>query len=546
MKEKMPDMNEKSALVARHLSFTLPTGETLFDNVDLAVNKGDRIALMGRNGVGKSTLLKVLAGAIRPTSGSIDLSTTSYVDQLDEGIDDRGDQTLMDYMNVANEEWWRIQIYYEKMFGQELPDVSMKLKQLSGGEYMRLKLAIATFKEPKILLLDEPTNHLDISSKEVLRKFIEKFAGGVVIVSHDTYFVDQVAKEVWELSEQKLKKYGGNYQKVTQIKEQDDEARQRRLMDAEKEITRAKETLVREQKRASRSVGTGKRMAGDRSMSAMERGYFKNRATASAGKKSEKIKSNINEARERTVINRKVKNKMAKLDISETEGFKGKMLLGIKDCSLIVGGRELIGDINFSVGYGERIVLSGKNGSGKTSFIKMLLGSPASDIELRGQEVKRAPNLPSMYVSQRYDQIDRKKSLIDNIFLANPRISLQEARTILGNLLFKKQHEVDKLAKSLSGGETARLAFAIVSASPVSLLVLDEPTNNLDVETVDIIAETLKQFEGAILVVSHDIDFLKKINIDKAYMITKNKIKEMANLPIEEGFYQELLAEQPL
>ena len=202
-------------VVAKNISYSLENGEVLLENIELSIKKGDRIALVGKNGAGKSTLMKILAGIIKPTSGSIDYSSVAYVDQLDEGISEVGDKTLMEYISSINDEWWLIQLHYEKLFGKEMPDLSRNLKHFSGGEFMRLKIAIATYKNPEILLLDEPTNHLDIVSKEILRKFIDQFSGGVMIVSHDVHFINEVAKEVWELSDHKLTKHGGNYYRQT-------------------------------------------------------------------------------------------------------------------------------------------------------------------------------------------------------------------------------------------------------------------------------------------------------------------------------------------
>ena len=503
MREEMLTTKEKSVIVAKDLGYALPTGEMLFNGVEFSVNRGDRIALVGKNGVGKSTLMKILAGVIDPTNGVVDHASVSYVDQLDEGVGERGDLTLM--------------------------------------EYMRLKLAIATYKEPEILLLDEPTNHLDVSSKEVLRNFIERFSGGVVIVSHDVHFINQVADDVWELSEGKLTKYGGNYQDYLAAKAIENESRQRKLAEAQKELARSERTLVKEQKKAAKSRRAGKKLAGDRSMSTIEKGYFKNKASASAGVKTAAVKASIAEAREKIEANTAKKRRLAKLNLIESESLKGKRLIDIRRGVLSVGGVELIEDVNLTIKYGERVLLAGENGSGKTSLVKSILVGTNPGIELAGEDVFRMPELSGLYISQRYEQIDRSKSLIENMYLANPGIDVQTARRALGNLLFHEKHEVEKLAGSLSGGETARLAFAMASVSPVDILVLDEPTNNLDTDTIGIILEALGQFDGAILVISHDIGFLKQIDIEKAYVIDNQKLSEMKHLPSEAGFYEELL-----
>jgi len=528
-------------VVAKNISYSLENGEILLENIELSIKKGDRIALVGKNGAGKSTLMKILAGIIKPTSGSIDYSSVAYVDQLDEGISEVGDKTLMEYISSINDEWWLIQLHYEKLFGKEMPDLSRNLKHFSGGEFMRLKIAIATYKNPEILLLDEPTNHLDIVSKEILRKFIDQFSGGVMIVSHDVHFINEVAKEVWELSDHKLTKHGGNYQDYLQQKATENDARERRLSESRQEVTKAKKALAKEQKRAARSRRIGKKLAGDRSMSKIEKGYFKNKSSASAGRKEEELKENIEQASEKIEANSEKKKRVARISITEGENVRGKRLFNIQEGALSVDGKRLVERINLLIKYGERLSLAGENGSGKTLLIKAILEKAGSMAELTGQEIFRSPDFSGLYISQRYDQIDREKTLLENMYLANPGIDMQVARKALGNLLFSEKHEVEKLAKTLSGGETARLAFAMASIAPVDILILDEPTNNLDVETIGIITGALKQFAGAILVVSHDIDFLRQIGIEKSFLIKDQKFTEMKTNPSDDGYYAELL-----
>ncbi|HAI22531.1 TPA: ABC transporter ATP-binding protein [Candidatus Collierbacteria bacterium] len=528
-------------VVAKNISYSLENGEVLLENIELSIKKGDRIALVGKNGAGKSTLMKILAGIIKPTSGSIDYSSVAYVDQLDEGISEVGDKTLMEYISSINDEWWLIQLHYEKLFGKEMPDLSRNLKHFSGGEFMRLKIAIATYKNPEILLLDEPTNHLDIVSKEILRKFIDQFSGGVMIVSHDVHFINEVAKEVWELSDHKLTKHGGNYQDYLQQKATENDARERRLSESRQEVTKAKKALAKEQKRAARSRRIGKKLAGDRSMSKIEKGYFKNKSSASAGRKEEELKENIEQASEKIEANSEKKKRVARISITEGENVRGKRLFNIQEGVLSVDGKRLVERINLLIKYGERLSLAGENGSGKTLLIKAILEKAGSMAELTGQEIFRSPDFSGLYISQRYDQIDREKTLLENMYLANPGIDMQVARKALGNLLFSEKHEVEKLAKTLSGGETARLAFAMASIAPVDILILDEPTNNLDVETIGIITGALKQFAGAILVVSHDIDFLRQIGIEKSFLIKDQKFTEMKTNPSDDGYYAELL-----
>jgi ATPase subunit of ABC transporter with duplicated ATPase domains len=516
--------SENPAIVAKNIAFTLPSGEILFENLDLTINSGDKIALIGKNGTGKSTLMKILAGTIESPSGTVSRTTLSYLDQLDEGTGDSGNKNVLGLLTSADEDWWQLQTHYEKLFEQPLPDINQDLKKLSGGEYMKLKLAVATFSGPEILLLDEPTNHLDTNSKEVLQKFIMNFSGGVMIISHDIDFINQVASEVWELEGKKLAKYGGNYEDYLRSKAQKDESRQKRLVEALKEVDKSQWALIREEKRAAKSKRHGVSLTGDRGMSRIEKGFFKNKASTAEGKIKEVIKDSISEAKKSVEANATSAKKTAKLDLYEGENQKGRILLDIRGGAMTVGDNLLLKDINFEIKFGERVLLTGDNGSGKTCLIKAILGQADQGIELVGEHVFRIPNLSSIYISQRYDQVDKTKSLIENMFLVNSKLDMQVIRRALGNLLFKEKYEVEKQAGKLSGGETARLAFAMASISPTDLLILDEPTNNLDIETVNVIIQGLKQFSGAILVVSHDINFIKQIGVTRSLRITDKKL----------------------
>lgn len=532
---------DNSVVVAKGLSFVLPSGEVLFSGVDIVMSRGEKIVIVGKNGAGKSTLMKIVAGIIQSPTGSIVSHKSAYVDQLDEGVGARGDMSILDLLNSVNEDWWQLQVHYEKLFSSPLPDLSRNLKQLSGGEYTRLKLAIATFNSPELLLLDEPTNHLDIFSKQVLSRFITSFTGAVLVISHDIDFINQVADGIWELDSGKIYAYGGNYQDYLHSKSQIDASKQKRLTEALKEVEKSEWALVREEKRAARSQRHGRSLAGDRSMSSVEKGFFKNKASAASGRKKEVIGYNIAQAKERVEANATPKKKIAKLDLYEGDNKTGRVLLDIRDTQLLVGDEALVKDINFEIKFGDRVLLIGENGCGKTSFIKSLLDDNSPNIRLSGPHIFRVPNLRGMYISQRYDQIDRQKTLLQNIYSVNPNLDLQVARRALGNLLFIEKHDIEKRAESLSGGETARLAFAMASVSPSDLLVLDEPTNNLDVDTIEVVVRALSQFTGAILVVSHDINFLRQIEITQSFQIKDKKLSRMSHLPSEEGFYQEIL-----
>lgn len=534
------EINKPKSLSVHNLEYLLPNGEKLFSDINFSINKEDRIVLIGKNGSGKSTLMKIISGKISPSSGSIEgPNNIKYLSQLDKNIKEKGQQTILELLSSIDNDWWEIQMNYEKIFAQKLPTVESQIGNLSGGEYMRLKIAIATYQNPEILLLDEPTNHLDIEAKEILKKFIDDFQGGVMIVSHDVHFINQVARSIIELNGGKIKQFGGDYKNYLTILENENNARERRLSDAEQEIRKAKKNAEKEQKRASRSKRTGKEAIG--SMSTIERGFFKNKASKSAGQGYEKAQEKIKEAKQKVDENTVEKKRMARISIQENENNPRKKLLEINSGTLTVNGKKLIGNINLSIRSGDRIALAGKNGSGKTCLISALISTESNNVKLSGN-ISLAENLSALYLSQKYEQIIPEKSLLNNVLDANPGITMQIARQSLGNLLFTDTYQVKRPAKTLSGGETARLAFAMASVSTIDILVLDEPTNNLDIDTINVITKALEQFNGAILAVSHDIQFLSDIDINKTYKIIHEKLVEMKNLPSDTDYYNELLS----
>lgn len=509
-------MSYKESLVEKHfahfqgISYQLPTGESLLDNISLSINPGDRIALVGRNGVGKSTLLKIIDGQLTPTNGLIQKEgDAAYVPQVTLEMSS-SNISLMDYLSKADEDWWNIVEAYERVFGDFSFDPTREINKLSGGELVKVNIAYAIGCNPGILLLDEPTNHLDSKSRESLKKFLETYDGGVVIVSHDPVFLDQVVDKVWELEDTHVKVYGGNYKEYREQKQTQIESKGRQHEVAQKEIEKINRSIAKEQQRAARSHHQSKVMAGDRSMPNISKGYFAEKAGQSAGRigrQLEKRKEEIKKRVDETIIKTP---KKVRVNLHESDSRKGKRLFLLNDDTLIVGGKTLIDNINFELAIGNRVCISGENGSGKTTFLKHL--------------TENSPEIKYLYLSQNYDNVDPNKSLLENIFIANPGITLQQARQTLGNFLFRDKYTVDKKASMLSGGEIAKLSLAMACVSPVDLLILDEPTNNLDIETLEMVADSLAEFRGAILIVSHNQYFLKKLKIKQTYTIRNRQL----------------------
>ncbi len=524
---------------AKNLSFELPhTGEILFENISLSIEAGDKIALVGKNGSGKTTLLKILNGEVQPRSGDVKFKGISAtVSQLN--FDQVAiNQPIYELIQAQHEEWWEVTEILEQKFKLTIVDLDRPISSLSGGELVKMNLAIALAKKPDILLLDEPTNHLDIESIEILREFLEDFEGGFVIISHNRFFLDLVVNKVWELDEKTIKRFGGNYTDYDLQKEAISLGRERDLEAAQKELRKARRAKQAEEKRAARSNKEGKKARTDRSMSAYEKGWFAEKASQSAGKKGSAATKKIDDATTKVEELKTRKTKKAYLEIQPEAGKRN--IINLENVEVSVGNTTLISNINLSVKYGDRIAITGPNGSGKTTLVKTIQGL-SSGAEVDG-EVRRNENASILYMSQKYDIVDPSLSLIENMQKANPLLTYEEARRYLGNVLFYQTEDVEKLAGTLSGGETARLSFAMITSSPVSILILDEPTNNLDIETLEIITDSLNNFPGAILLISHDIDLMQDLNIEQAYKIENKKLKLMKSKPIDgEDFYYELL-----
>ncbi len=520
--------NSKTYLSCNNLSYELPD-RTLFENINVSVNQGDRIALIGDNGTGKSTLLKIFSGKLSPSSGTIHNNKKSsyYLPQVDFSIyNDK--QTVGEYLASKRDEWWEVEQKLKIVFGIKEVDYEQPISTLSGGEITKMNLAIGLCFDPDILFLDEPTNHIDILAMENLIETLKNYHGALVVVSHDTFFLDQTTNKVWCLEQGHLTLYGGNYSDYSRQKQIEIEAQERKYEAFKKKLQKLKKSAQLEQKRAERSKNTGKKLAGDRSMSSMEKGTFANIASSSAGKGNSKFNELIEQTREEMSENRIFKKRSINTGLTTEKNIGRKNLFTIRHEKLSIGKKILIDDVNIELKYGDRIAICGANGSGKTVLAKFILG--------------KTENIKTAYISQNYEIIDPEKSLLDNIFSLNSSISYEVARNALGRFLFRAENIVQKQAKFLSGGERARLTFAMISTASIDLLVLDEPTNNLDIATINEIVDSLQEFQGGILVISHNINFLKDIGIHDSYIISHLNMNKMISSPQQsEVFYKELI-----
>lgn len=546
----MPQTNQSCSkqpyITAANLTYQLESDKILFQGVNVSIAASDRVALVGPNGVGKSTLLKILAGQLNASAGTVQrLGSIYYLPQISTLGEAIKIHTVLNFVTTLSEQWWQIDNILETTFHTAL-DWSLPIATLSGGELMKLFLAIGLSQEPNVLLLDEPTNHLDLMALEELRQFLQQFQGAFVIVSHKPFFLDQVVNTTWELSATEVSVYGGNFSLYRQQKQLMLEAQVRSHEVARKELKHAKAAAQREQERAAQSRRNGrlKQLHGGLSRSAA--GTLKRKAEATAGKLKTKHAAAIAEATQ-TVADTKIKTqKTASIQLEE-HYQKRKNLIEIQGADLWLAdnaaptGQPLIKNLQLHIVWGDRIALAGANGTGKSSLAKAILQQTSSQAYLAGGECLVSSTMNVVYLDQAYELVKRDRTILENMQTANSHLDYQLIRQQLGHFLFFND-EVYKPASVLSGGELTRLAIAMITVSEIDLLILDEPTNNLDVTTVEQIVEAVNTYEGALWVISHDLDFLSCIRIDRTFKIVDCTLQRTTYLPSEqEQYYRELL-----
>ena len=510
-------MPQQPYLLADGLTYELPPDRTLFKNVQLSLAAGDSVALVGANGVGKSTLLQILAGQIEPSIGSVWRNgSIYYLPQISTIRQQIKADTVQNFLFSISDEWWQISDILETQFNTML-DLSLSIASLSGGELTKLFLAIGLSQQPNVLLLDEPTNHMDYLALEELSQFLKQFDGAFVIVSHKPFFLDRVVDTTWELTPNGVSVYGGNFSLYREQKQAELEARLQTHEVAKKELRRAKNSAMQEQQRAAQSRRNGRQKFLSGSLDKTAAGGLKRKAEVTAGKLKQKHEAAITDATQKVVQTKVRTNKATSIQL-EQRSQKHKNLIEIQGANLWVANRLLLENIQFHLASGERVAIAGANGAGKSSLAKAILKRQGTHAFLESGEVLVSPTMNVVYLDQTYELVNRDFTILENMQAANPGLEYQLIRQQLGHFLFFND-EVYKSASVLSGGELARLALAMLGISKIDLLILDEPTNNLDIPTVEQMVEAVNEYRGALWVISHDLDFLGRIQITDSYCL---------------------------
>lgn len=523
-------------LTIQNLSYTHPNKDLLFSNINLTVNKQEKIALIGNNGTGKSTLLKIIAKELEPSDGLLHIkSKLYYVPQIfgqfnkltiSEALKiDKKLNALKEILhgNISEENYtilnddWTIEdrcnsaLHYWQL--DDL-DLSQKMETLSGGQKTKVFLAGITIHQPELILLDEPSNHLDNSGRKLLYDFIQSSKNALILVSHDRKLLN-LLDTVCELSKDGIRVYKGNYSFYKEQKQIEKNSLNQDILNTEKALRKAKEkereTLERQQKldvRAQKNVSKG-------GLPKIVSNTWKNNAERSTAKitgvHTEKIggiSQNLQELRSFLPDIDKMK-----FGFDNSKLHKGKILFKATGINCMYSTKALWKeDLSFQIVSGERIALKGNNGSGKTTLLKLIL----DDIDQGKGTIYRTEN-KSIYIDQDYSLLNNKLKVYEQTQQFNTSaLQEHELKIRLNRFLFTKE-DWDKSCHALSGGERMRLllcCLTIDSQAP-DIIILDEPTNNLDIQNVEILTMAINEYQGTLIVVSHDETFLEQINIER-------------------------------
>ena len=523
-------------LVLRNISYTHPNKDPLFNNIHLTVNSHDKIALIGNNGSGKSTLLRIIAGELQPSGGQLKVDTKPYY--VPQNFGQYNHFTLAQAMRVEeklfalkailngkateenyallNEDWTIEKRCKEALHYWQLNDLDLtqKMASLSGGQKTRVLLAGISIHQPKLVLLDEPSNHMDMSGRQQLYRFIQNTSSTLIIVSHDRKLLN-LLNIVCELNKNGIKTYGGNYDFYAEQKQIEINALHHDLQSKEKTLRKARikqrETLERQQKLDAR----GKKKQIKSGVPKIMMNKMKGDAEVSSSKlksvhagKIEGISQEVQDLRASLPDWDKMK-----FGFDNSDLHKGKILFNARNINFSYGKKEVFGkNLSLVITSGERIALKGLNGSGKTTLIKLILG----DFEPQTGKIRRAIN-NSVYIDQDYSLIDNKLNIYEQAQQFNTTAFQEhEIKIRLSRFLFFKE-VWDKPCSALSGGERMRLMLCCLTISyhAPDIIVLDEPTNNLDIQNIEILTKAINEYQGTLIVVSHDESFLEQINIQR-------------------------------
>ena len=499
-----------------NLGVFLPQGY-LFQNITAQINKGDKVGLVGKNGAGKSTILKLISGQDKPSEGKVHRPKDTTIGYLSQDLVLDTSKSVFNFLNDSNEDLNRIRLRLDQInhdlvvrtdyesesylslldemsdlnhsfdilegfqweekvtsalkgLGFHEDELEKSLNTFSGGWKMRAELARILVNNPDIILLDEPTNHLDILSIAWLEKYLQKFEGAVIVISHDRLFLDNVTKRTLEISLGRLLDFPFSYSRYKLARAEEIERLEGAKKQQEKDIKHTEELI--------------------------------NKFRAKKNKAA--FAQSLIKKLEKTEIISVEKDNVAKMKIAFPLSHQpGKWVLEMTDMGKTYGDKTLFKNVNLTVGRGEKIALLGANGVGKSTLLKRIMNS----IDGEGT-VEYGHNVNISYFAQdQAEKLDKEKTIYETVDEVAKGAIRNSLRSILGAFLFSGE-DVDKKVSVLSGGERTRLALCQLLLSPSNFLILDEPTNHLDLQSKEVLKDALINYEGTFVVVSHDREFL--------------------------------------
>ncbi|MGX1761759.1 ABC-F family ATP-binding cassette domain-containing protein [Streptomyces lydicus] len=537
-----PTSANSAAIVCTGLGFSWPDGSPVLENLPLAVGPG-RTGLIGSNGAGKSTLLKLIAGDLSPTAGSVKVAgEVGYLPQhapLDTHL--RVDQALgiaaaraalhaieggdpsEEHFTAIGDDWDVEERARATLDQLGLPglDLDRTIGEVSGGEGVLLRLAALLLRRPDVLLLDEPTNNLDGPARQRLYDAVTGWSGVLVVVSHDRELLELVDR-IADLRDGEIHWYGGNFSAYEHALAVEQEAAERTVRAAEADVQRQKRELADAQIKLARRVRYGNKMNANKREPKIVMNERKREAQVSAGKHRILHTERLKEARERLdeAAEAVREDDEIRIDLPHTAVPPGRTVLTLHALRTRFGARA-----ELEVRGPERLALTGRNGSGKTTLLRTLAG------EIPPQEGAAQTHVPFRFLPQRLDVLDPALTVAENVARFAPDATNNRIRARLARFLFKGAR-ADQQAGTLSGGERFRASLAaLMLAEPApQLLMLDEPTNNLDLASVRRLVTALESYEGALLVVSHDPTFLRDIGITRRLALEDGELTDIAPL----------------
>lgn len=485
-------------------------GRTLFRETDMTINWGERVALVGPNGAGKSTLFRMILGEDTPDEGSISTDEYGVIGYLPQEAGDPRDETVLEIAmgvtpelaaalrvikvseqsgRMSTEEYAHAMDTFSAANGYQLEPKAKKIlkglsfrdsdfdrpaREMSGGWVMRAHLAKLLVMEPDLLMLDEPTNHLDLLSLLWLQRYLKNYPGAILLISHDRDFMDELVETVYDIDDEELVPYRGNYSRFLELKEQCYEQLQAAYRNQQKEIEHIQEFIDR-----FRSVAS----------------------------KAGQVQSRVKQLERMKLVNRpKAIRKVFKFNFPQPQRSTQKVM-ELEKVGQAYGDVQVYKNLDLLIERGDRIVLVGPNGAGKSTLLKILAGIVPVNA---GKRIPGTTTRIGYFSQTRSENLNPDNTVLEEIMKCSDEIREEEARSILGSFLFRRA-DVQKRVQVLSGGEKSRLSLVKFLVDPPNLLLMDEPTTHLDLLSVEALVQALKHYEGTLVFISHDVHFIRSL-----------------------------------